>query len=78
MLDINQQHENSLTITPFNSLDALKSIKCSKSSGVDGISAEHFVIAHSCIHVLLYPCYFLHLFYYTWLLAKYVRESGVK
>ena len=60
MLDINQQHENSITITPFNILDALKSIKCSKSSGVDGISAEHFVIAHGCIHVLLYPCYFLH------------------
>ena len=41
------------TITPFNILDALKSIKCGKSSGVDGISAEHFVFAHSRIHVLL-------------------------
>ena len=27
MLDINQQHESSITITPFNILDALKSIK---------------------------------------------------
>ena len=53
MLDINQQHETSITITPFNILDALKSIKCGKSSGVDGISAEHFVFAHSRIHVLL-------------------------
>ena len=43
MLNINQQHESSITITPFNSLDALKSIKFGKSSGVDGISAEHFV-----------------------------------
>ena len=53
LLDINQQHESSITITPFNILDALKSIKCGKSSGVDGISAEHFVFAHSHIHVLL-------------------------
>ena len=53
ILDINQQHETSSTITPFNILDALKSIKCHKSSGVDGISAEHFVFAHSRIHVLL-------------------------
>ena len=43
MLNINQQHESSITITPFNSLDALKSIKFGKSSSVDGISAEHFV-----------------------------------
>ena len=27
MLDINQQHESSITITPFNILDALKSIQ---------------------------------------------------
>ena len=53
MLDINQQHESSINITPFNMLDALKSIKCGKSSGVDFISAEHFVFAHSRIHVLL-------------------------
>ena len=53
MLDINQQHETSISITPFNILDALKSIKCGKSCGVDGISAEHFVFAHSRIHVLL-------------------------
>ena len=39
--------------TPFNVLDALKNIKCGKSCGVDGISAEHFVFAHSRIHVLL-------------------------
>ena len=55
VLDINQQHETStcITITLFNILDALKSIKCGKSSGVDGISAEHFIFAHSRIHVLL-------------------------
>ena len=53
LLDTNQQHESSITITPFNIIDALKSIKCGKSSGVDGISAEHFVFAHSRIHVLL-------------------------
>ena len=51
--DINQQHPNSIIITPFNVLDALKNIKCGKSCGVDGISAEHFVFAHSHIHVLL-------------------------
>ena len=43
MLDINQQHASSITITPFNILDALKSIKCGKSRGVDGISAEHCI-----------------------------------
>ena len=53
MLDINKQIKNSITITPFNILDALKNIKCGKSSGIDGISAEHFVFAHSRIHVLL-------------------------
>ena len=50
MLDINQQHESAIT---FNILDALKSITCGKSSGVDGISAGHFVFAHSRIRVLL-------------------------
>ena len=40
MLDTNQQHESSITITPFNILDALKSVKCGKSSGVDGISGR--------------------------------------
>ena len=53
MLDINKQIKNSITITPFNILDALKNIKCGKSSGIDDISAEHFVFAHSRIHVLL-------------------------
>ena len=42
-----------ITITPFDILDALKNIKCGKSSGIDGISAEPFVFAHSRIHVLL-------------------------
>ena len=53
MLDVNKQIKNSITITPFDILDALKNIKCGKSSGIDGISAEHFVFAHSHIHVLL-------------------------
>ena len=53
MLDINKQIKNSITITPFTILDALKNIKRGKSSGIDGISAEHFVFAHSRIHVLL-------------------------
>ena len=53
MLDINKQIKNSITITPFHILDALKNIKCGQSSGIDGISAEHFVIAYSRIHVLL-------------------------
>ena len=52
-MDINKQIKNSNTITPFNILDALKNIKCGKSSGIDGISAEHFVFAHSRIHVVL-------------------------
>ena len=52
MLDINKQIKNSITITPFNILDALKNIKCGKSSGIDGISAEHFVFAHSRIQIL--------------------------
>ena len=53
MPDINQQHKTSIAITPFNILDALESIKCGKSSGVVVISTEHFVFAHSRIHVLL-------------------------
>ena len=53
MLGINQQQSSSITITSFNILEALKSIKRSKSSCVDGISAEHFAFAPSRIHVLL-------------------------
>ena len=53
MFDINKQIKNSNTITFFNILDALKDIKFGKSSGIDSISAEHFVFAHSRIHVLL-------------------------
>ena len=53
MLDVNKQIKSSITITPFDILDALRNIKCSKSSGIDGISAEHIVFAHSRIHVLL-------------------------
>ena len=53
MLDVNKQIKNSITITPFDILDALKNIKCGKSSGDVCISAEHFVFAHSFIHVLL-------------------------
>ena len=52
-LDVNKQIKNSITISPFDILYALKNIKCGKSSGIDGISAEHFVFAHSRIHVLL-------------------------
>ena len=44
LLDINQQHESFITITPFKILDALKSIKSGKSSGVDGISARTLCI----------------------------------
>ena len=53
MLDVNKQITNSVTIPHYNILDALKNIKCGQSSGVDGISAEHFVYADSQIHVLL-------------------------
>ena len=53
MLDVNKQIKNSITITPFDILDALKNIKCGKSNGIDGISAEHFVFTHSRIHILL-------------------------
>ena len=53
MLDVNKQIKNSITITPFDILDVLKNIKCGKSSGIDGISAEHFVFDHSRIHILL-------------------------
>ena len=53
MLDINKQIKIFIPITPFNILKALKNMKCSKSSGIDGISAEHFVFAHIRIHVLL-------------------------
>ena len=58
MWDINKQIKNSITITPFNILDALQNIKCGKSSGIDGISAEHFLFAHSHIHVLISLLFF--------------------
>ena len=47
MLDINKHIKNSIIITPFNILDALKNIMCGKSSSLDGISTDHFVFAHS-------------------------------
>ena len=53
MLDVNKQIKNPITITRFNILDALKNNKCGKSSGIGSISAEHFVFAHSRLHVLL-------------------------
>ena len=70
MLDINEQHESSITITPFNILDALKSIKCGKSSGVDDISTEHFVF-----HVSRFIILVIFFIYYTWLFAEYVHEN---
>ena len=63
MLDVNKQIKNSITITPFDILDALKNITCGKSRGIDGISAEHFVFAHSRIHVslsLLFSAFITH------------------
>ena len=56
MLDVNRQIKNSITITPLYILDALKNIKCVKSSVIDSISAKHFVFAHSRIHIH-YHCY---------------------
>ena len=72
MLDINQQHETSITITHFNILDTLKSIKCRKSSGVDGISAEHFVFAHNRFSFVIIVIFCI---YYTLLPARYVYEN---
>ena len=53
MLDVNRQITNSTAIAPFNIIDALKNMKCDKSSGVDDISAVHFVFDDSRLHVLL-------------------------
>ena len=53
MLDLNKHIKNFIIITPFNILNALKNIKCGKSSGINGISIEQFVFAHSRINVLL-------------------------
>ena len=72
--NINQQHPNYIIITPFNVVDALKNIKCGKSGGVDGISAEHFVFAHNRTQVLL-SLYFLHLL--LKLLTRYVHENSL-
>ena len=57
MLDVNKQIKNSITITPFDILDALKNIKCGKFNGIDGISAEHFVFAHIVVYMFYYHCY---------------------
>ena len=55
--------KETITITPFDILDAFKDIKCGKSCGVDDISAEHFVYAqHRRIYVLSSLC-FLHSFH---------------
>ena len=75
LLDTNQQYESSITFTPFNIIDALKSIKCGKSSGIDGISAEHFVFAHSRVHVLLSLLFSAFITHGYWLLVKYVHEN---
>ena len=53
MLDLNKHIKNFIIIPPFNILNALKNIKCGKSSGINGISIEQFVFAHSRINVLL-------------------------
>ena len=58
IIDGNQQITNYITITIFNISDALKNIKCDKSSGGDDISAEHFVFADSRI-MFDFHCYFL-------------------
>ena len=52
-IKFNQELKETVTITPFDILDAFKNIKCGKSCGVDDIFAEHFVYAHSHIHVQL-------------------------
>ena len=57
MLDTNKQIKNSITITPFNILDALKNIKCGKSSGIDGISAEHLYLL-----IVAFLCYYHYYF----------------
>ena len=61
MLDINQQHEGSITITPFNILDAVKSIKCGKSSGVLMAFPQNTLYSLIVAFTFYYHCYFLHL-----------------
>ena len=54
--DINQQHPNSIILTPLNVLDAFENITCGESCCVDDIPAEHYLqslFAHSRIHILL-------------------------
>ena len=73
MLDIHQQHGNSITITSFNILDALKSIKCGKSLVFMAFWQNTLYLlifglvaipsSNSVTFTLYYPCYFLHLFH---------------
>ena len=60
MLDTNQQHESSITITPFDILDALKSISVVNLAVLMTFPQNTlylFIVAFT----FYYPCYFLHL-----------------
>ena len=57
MLDINKQIKNSITITPFNILDALKNIKCGKSSGIDSILQNTLYLL-----IVAFMCYYHYYF----------------
>ena len=57
MLDINKQIKNSITITPFNILDALKNIKCGKYSGIDGILQNTLYLL-----IVVFMCYYHYYF----------------
>ena len=46
-------HQHSITITPYDISKAMKTTKCGKPSGVNGISAEQFVFANCHIHAIL-------------------------
>ena len=57
MLDINQQHETSITIIPFNILDALKSITDILEVSFPQNTLYLLIVAFT----FYYHCYFLHL-----------------
>ena len=71
-LHINQELKETMTITPFDILDAFKDIKCGKSCCVDDISDEHFVCAIRVLFSLLLFC-----ITFTWNLPDHIMKTAI-
>ena len=76
MLDINQQHETSITITPNNILNALKSNKCGKSSVLMEFP-QNILYLLIVAFTFYYHCSFLHLLHMVYLPVMFMKTAIV-